>query len=111
MLTKRFATVLGSTALVLAGVAGGAASAQAAPVQATPVQITAGGTAPACIQRSVVNTPDGGMQAWVYNNCGKTMRVKIVVKNWRDTSCKTIKNKKSAYFRTVGGRYDRTAVC
>ncbi|CAL9330561.1 hypothetical protein [Streptomyces sp. enrichment culture] len=121
MLTKRFTTVLGSAALVLAGVVGGvapaqaapaqAAPAQAAPAQAAPVQITAGGTAPACIQRSVVNNPDGGMQAWLYNKCGKTMRVKVVVKNWRDTSCQTIKNKKSAYFRTVGGRYDRTAVC
>ncbi|NEA87949.1 hypothetical protein G3I38_24390 [Streptomyces sp. SID7958] len=106
MLRKQGTTILGATALVLAGVVGGAA-----PVQAAPVQITAGGTAPACIQRSVVNNPDGGMQAWLYNKCGKTMRVKVVVKNWRDTSCKSIKNKQSAYFRTVGGRYDRTAVC
>src|SRR5690606_29674685 len=60
MLRKQGTTILGATALVLAGVVGGAA-----PAQAAPVQITAGGTAPACIQRSVVNNPDGGMQAWL----------------------------------------------
>src|SRR5690606_2958774 len=68
MLRKQGTTILGATALVLAGVVGGAA-----PAQAAPAQITAGGTAPACIQRSVVNNPDGGMQAWLYNKCGKTM--------------------------------------
>ncbi|MFB7216382.1 hypothetical protein [Streptomyces sp. NPDC056255] len=51
------------------------------------------------------------MSGWVYNGCGKTMRVRIIVHNWRDTSCQSIPNKQSKYFHTVGGRYDRTVVC
>ena len=39
------------------------------------------------------------------------MRVRIIVRSWRDTSCQTIQNKHSKYFHTVGGRYDRTVVC
>ncbi|MEU4893401.1 hypothetical protein AB0B12_07725 [Streptomyces sp. NPDC044780] len=108
MLTTKRNAIIGSAAIVLAGVLGGAASAQAAPA---PVA-AAGGTAPACIDRSdVTNNPDGGIAGYVYNNCGKTMRVKVVVHSWRDTSCQSIPNKQSRYFHTVGGRYDRTAVC
>ncbi|MET9935327.1 MULTISPECIES: hypothetical protein [unclassified Streptomyces] len=102
MLKSNRAIMMGATAVAMTAglVAGGAGPAQAA-----------GGTAPACIERQVVNNPDGGMQAWLYNKCGRSMRVKVVVKSWRDTSCKTIPNRHSAYFRTLGGRYDRTAVC
>lgn len=106
MLTMKRKAAIGSAAVVLAGVLGGAGPAQAAPVHAA-----AGGTAPACIERSYVNNADGGMQAWPYNNCGKPMRIRIIVHHWRDTSCQTIKDKHSGYFRTVGGQYDRTAVC
>ncbi|MFE8937937.1 hypothetical protein ACWDNT_12350 [Streptomyces sp. NPDC000963] len=101
MLKSNRAIMIGTTAVAMTmSLAAGAGPAQAA-----------GGTAPACIERQVVNNPDGGMQAWLYNKCGKSMRVKVVVKSWRDTSCKTIPNRHSAYFRTLGGRYDRTAVC
>ncbi|HEY9438799.1 MAG TPA: hypothetical protein VIS29_09120 [Streptomyces sp.] len=110
MLTTKHTAVLGSAALVLAGVLGGAAPVQAASLSATVA--AAGGTAPACIDRSDVhNYPDGGISGYVRNNCGKTMRVRIIVRSWRDTSCQTIQNKHSKYFHTVGGRYDRTVVC
>ncbi|MEU6389474.1 hypothetical protein [Streptomyces sp. NPDC046939] len=108
MLTTKGKALLGSATLVLTGIVGAAAPAQAvsAPVAA------AGGTAPACIDRSrVSNNPDGGMSGWVYNGCGRTMRVRIIVHNWRDTSCQSIPNRQSKYFHTVGGRYDRTVVC
>ncbi|MDJ1138464.1 hypothetical protein [Streptomyces iconiensis] len=117
MLTRKHQAVIGSVVVVLAGVLGGASPAQAAaaPAGADGTAIAhaaaAGGTAPACIKRSFVNNPDGGMQSWPYNNCGKTMRIRIIVKNWRDTSCQSIPNKQSRYFRTVGGSYGRTAVC
>ncbi|MGV9887247.1 hypothetical protein [Streptomyces sp. NPDC003395] len=98
---------IGSAAVVLA-VLGGTAPAQAAPASVA----AAGGTAPACIDRSdVTNMPDGGIAGYIYNNCGKTMRVKVIVRYWQDTSCQSIPNKQSRYFHTVGGRYDRTAVC
>ncbi|MGW6024754.1 hypothetical protein [Streptomyces sp. NPDC055099] len=105
MLTTKHKAIIGTAAVVVAGALG------ATPAMAAPAQAAAGGTAPACIERSYVNNADGGMQSWPYNNCGKTMRIKIIVHNWRDTSCQSIPNKHSAYFHTLGGRYDRTAVC
>lgn len=114
--TKKRQAVIGSAAVVLVGVLGVAtpalgADARGADAQAADAHTSAGGTAPACVTRSVTNNPDGGMQAWLYNGCGKTMRVKVVVHSWRDTSCQSIPNKQSRYFRTVGGSYDRAAVC
>ncbi|MFI5799827.1 hypothetical protein [Streptomyces sp. NPDC051677] len=107
MLTTKGKAIIGSAALVLAGVLGATAPAQAASAVAA-----AGGTAPACIDRSgVTNNPDGGMSGWVYNGCRGTMRVRIIVHNWRDTSCQSIPPRQSKYFHTNGGRYDRTAVC
>ncbi|WP_141713094.1 hypothetical protein [Streptomyces sparsogenes] len=108
MLTTKSKAIISSAVLVLAGALGATAPAQAA---SAPVA-AAGGTAPACIDRSdVTNNPDGGISGYVYNDCGTTMRVRIIVHSWRDTSCQSIPNKHSKYFHTVGGRYDRTAVC
>ncbi|MEV4926613.1 beta-Ig-H3/fasciclin [Streptomyces roseoverticillatus] len=70
-----------------------------------------GGTAPACIERNVVEIPDGGIKVYLRNLCGKTMRVKVIVKYWPDSGCKTMKANTGWLFRTVGGRYDRTVVC
>lgn len=112
MLKTKGKAVIGSAALVLAGVLGAAAPTQAASAPVAAAGGTAGGTAPACIDRSGVgNNPDGGMSGWVYNGCGKTMRVRIIVDSWRDTSCQSIPNKQSKYFHTNGGRYGRTVVC
>ncbi|KOG85214.1 hypothetical protein [Streptomyces varsoviensis] len=112
MLTTKHMAITGSAALVLTGVLGATAPAHAAPEPSTSAHVAAGGTAPACIDRSGVrNNAGGGIAGWVYNGCGKKMRVKVVVHNWRDTSCQTIPNKQSKYFHTNGGRYDRTAVC
>ena len=105
MTTMKLRTAFGLAAVVVSSAVG------ATPALAAPASAAAGGTAPACIQRSYVNNADGGMQAWPYNNCGKTMRIRIIVHHWRDTSCKSIPNNHSAYFSTVGGQYDRTAVC
>ncbi|MET8540170.1 hypothetical protein ABZW03_05890 [Kitasatospora sp. NPDC004799] len=107
MRATKVRVLVGSAAIVLAGLGG------IVPVQAASVpEVAAGGTAPACIDRSdVTNTAGGGIAGYVYNNCGRTMRVKIVIHNWRDTSCQSIPNRQSRYFHTVGGTYDRTAVC
>lgn len=98
---------MGSAVIVVAGLSG------AVPAQATSApETTAGGTAPACIDRSGVSNKDGGgIHGYVYNHCGKTMRVKIVIHNWRDTSCESIPNGQGKFFNTFGGSYDRTAVC
>lgn len=103
---KRTSTAALGTVLVLGGIAAGTAPAQAATSDAALT-----GTAPACIHRSVSNDPGGGVSGYLRNTCGKTMRVKVVVKYWRDTSCMTIRNNTSKYVHTVGGRYDRTVTC
>ncbi|MEV4504678.1 hypothetical protein [Streptomyces klenkii] len=76
-----------------------------------PVALAKGGTAPACIERNVVEIPDGGIKVYLRNLCGKTMRVKVIVKYWPGSGCKTMKANTGRLFRTVGGRYDRTVVC
>ncbi|MFE3203179.1 hypothetical protein [Embleya sp. NPDC059237] len=103
----RSRTTTGTGALLIA-----ATTVLAGLVGTTPAQAASGGTAPACIDRSdVTNIPDGGISGYLYNSCGKTMRVKVIVKHWRDTSCYTIKNKHSQYVHTLGGQYGRTVVC
>lgn len=113
--------LVGAAAVALVAAAG-AAPAQAAQSAGTGtgtgtgagdgvVALAAGGTAPACIERQSSDNPDGGTQVWIRNLCGKTMRVKVVVKNWPDSGCKTLENHTGWYYHSLGGRYDRTAVC
>ncbi|WP_030542186.1 hypothetical protein [Streptomyces albus] len=112
-ITSVVATAAAAAALT-AGLTGGATAADRADAgrggSAGPV--TAAGTAPACIERtSVTNKPGGGVRVYLRNFCGKTMRVKVVVKNWSDSGCKSMPNRSGWVFQTVGGRYDRVVVC
>jgi hypothetical protein len=97
-----------AAAAVLTGALGAAAPAAAAAT-ASPM---AGGTAPACIDRYVTGTPNG-FDVLLTNNCGKTMRVKVVVKYAHDSKCYTMKKKAQVLYTYEGitGQYDRTAVC
>ncbi|MET9146183.1 MULTISPECIES: beta-Ig-H3/fasciclin [unclassified Streptomyces] len=110
--TSFVATTAAAAALTL-GLAGGATAAgQHDTGHAGAARITAAGTAPACIERtSVQNNPDGGVRVYLRNFCGKTMRVKVIVKYWPDSGCKSMPNHTGWLFQTVGGRYDRTVVC
>ncbi|QKW07137.1 hypothetical protein HUT18_12735 [Streptomyces sp. NA04227] len=121
MSAKRVKIAVTTGALLAVGaVAAPVASAADAPAAATGrtsvasvsgVALAGGGTAPACIERQVHNNADGGTQVWLRNVCGKTMRVKVIVKNWSDSGCRTLNNNTGTFFQTVGGRYDRTVVC
>ncbi|SDC23287.1 hypothetical protein [Actinokineospora iranica] len=107
---KRHAAVALSAIAVTGGLlfGGGTASATAAE----SVVAAAGGTAPACVERtSVTNKPEGGVRVHLRNFCGKTMRVKVIVKYWSDSGCKTMGHGTGWLFQTNGGRYDRTVVC
>jgi hypothetical protein len=82
----------------------------AAPAQASTVHEPAasGGTAPACIARDVDNA-DGF--ATITNNCGKTMRVNVVISAGPDSGCFTLLNYESKTVQYLIGVYDKTVVC
>ncbi|MBC2866061.1 beta-Ig-H3/fasciclin [Streptomyces mexicanus] len=99
-------------AVVTAAVLGGALAATAPAASAAPAAPAAGGTAPACISRYVTGTVNG-FDVLLTNNCGKTMRVKVVVKYASDSPCYTLRAgaDKLYTYEGITGEYDRTAVC
>ncbi|MEU2561657.1 hypothetical protein ABZ626_20315 [Streptomyces longispororuber] len=74
---------------------------RAASEQAGPL-----GTAPACVQRSV-----SGRSATVTNKCGRTVRVKVVVKRGPDSRCHALKHRAWARHSWPLGSYDKTVTC
>ncbi|WP_405660132.1 hypothetical protein [Streptomyces sp. RK9] len=64
------------------------------------------GTAPACVQRTV-----RGRTATVTNYCGRTMRVKVVVKFGPDSRCFTLPPRHWARYTWGFGSYDKTVTC
>ncbi|MEU9619398.1 MULTISPECIES: beta-Ig-H3/fasciclin [unclassified Streptomyces] len=88
-----------------------AALSAAFTVAAAPAS-AAGGTAPACIERYVNNDQDG-FSVGLYNYCGKTMRVQVIVDYAPDGPCYTIAKDGYKHYRYDGilGLYSRTAVC
>ncbi len=113
MLTLR-RLALGTSGLVLVtGAAlGSAGTAQAAPATGTGPQAVAavqGGTAPACIVRGR-NIP-GDPWASATNQCGKTMRIKIIIKWGDDSGCKTLANGQTMVHYFFGGHYQKTVTC
>ncbi|GAA2626986.1 hypothetical protein [Streptomyces axinellae] len=93
------------SAVALTGAAPAAAAEKAADRPAVALD---GGTAPACILRTVNKKTD---DAVVTNRCGKTMRVKIIVNNGYDSSCHTLRNGKGFYYTWPWGSYARTVTC
>ncbi|GGZ30312.1 beta-Ig-H3/fasciclin [Streptomyces poonensis] len=101
---RKIAACTVAAAAATVGLAVTAPTASAAPA--------AGGTAPACIGRYVDGDPDG-FTVLLENNCGKTMRVQVVVAYAPDSSCYTLSAGASKLYtyRGITGVYDRTAVC
>ncbi|MFD9859314.1 hypothetical protein [Streptomyces alboflavus] len=64
------------------------------------------GTAPACVQRTV-----RGRTATVTNYCGRTVRVKVVVKFGPDSRCFTLPPRHWARYTWSFGSYDKTVTC
>ncbi|MDG9723528.1 beta-Ig-H3/fasciclin [Streptomyces sp. DH41] len=81
-------------------------------LSAPAAHAAAAGTAPACIGRYVTGTPSG-FDVNLSNNCGKSMRVKVIVNNAGDSPCYTIANNSSKLYIYEGvfGTYDRTVTC
>lgn len=83
-----------------------------ASLVSAPSAYAAGGTAPACIQRNVYETSKG-FDVSLQNNCGKTMRVQVVVNSGSDSTCYIAAAGASWIYVYEGifGSYSRTAVC
>ncbi|MCP2165800.1 hypothetical protein [Goodfellowiella coeruleoviolacea] len=103
--------VLAAGMIAAGGLLGvGGATASTVSTASTAAERAAGGTAPACIARVVDNQADA-QYVWVRNECGKTMRIKIIVKGGRDTGCNTLRSGQSREWKLTWGTYDRTVVC
>ncbi|MFE2039224.1 hypothetical protein ACFXBB_39615 [Streptomyces scopuliridis] len=113
MLSPRRLAVGAAGAALAFGTAHGSTSvAQAAPAAGTGSQATVsaqGGTAPACIKRGR-NIP-GDPWASATNQCGKTMRIKIIIKAGDDSGCKTLANGKAMVHYFLTGHYQKTVTC
>ncbi|OMI35819.1 hypothetical protein [Streptomyces sparsogenes] len=90
---------------------GAATAALAGGFAASPAQ-AAGGTAPACVIRSVSGTIEG-FSVYLENTCRNTMRVQVIVSLAPDSRCYTLApGDWDVYtYEGITGNYDRTAVC
>ncbi|MBC9715743.1 beta-Ig-H3/fasciclin [Streptomyces sp. TRM66268-LWL] len=84
----------------------------AATALSSPAAYAAGGTAPACVNRYVTNTPNG-FDVLLTNKCGRVMSVQVVVNNAGDSPCYVMSPNVSKLYihESIFGTYDRTAVC
>ncbi|MEU0479144.1 hypothetical protein ABZ260_08185 [Streptosporangium sp. NPDC006013] len=103
------AVVVASAALALtpAGVAGAAPPTTAGAGSAS----ASAGTAPSCVKRQLI-IRQGVM---LTNKCGRTMRVKVLVKRGKDSWCFTMKNNQRRFWAFVPqaafAKYERTVTC
>lgn len=113
MLTpRRLAVGTAGAALAVGTVLGTTSVAQATPAVDAGSQAVAsalGGTAPACIERGR-NIP-GDPWASATNKCGKTMRIKIIIKWGDDSGCKALANGETMVHYFFGGHYQKTVTC
>ncbi|MER5627812.1 MULTISPECIES: hypothetical protein [unclassified Streptosporangium] len=105
------AVVVASAALALAP-AGAANAAPATTAGAGSASASASaGTAPSCVKRQLV-IRQGVM---LTNKCGRTMRVKVLVKRGKDSWCFTMKNNQRRFWAFVPqaafAKYERTVTC
>ncbi|WP_411978406.1 hypothetical protein [Streptomyces scopuliridis] len=92
----------------IAAVSAVAALAVASPVALAGTAQAAGGTAPACVSRSV---DASAHTVYLANVCGKTMRVTVVFTNGSESPCFTMSAGSTLEYRYGTKTYARTAVC
>jgi hypothetical protein len=90
-------------------------AAQASATSATSASntgSTAARTAPACVNRTVYNTPEG-FDVFLQNKCGGDMSVKVIVNNGGDSPCYVMSRNtvKTFIYRGTFGSYDKTVLC
>ncbi|MFJ9518481.1 hypothetical protein ACIRPK_09480 [Kitasatospora sp. NPDC101801] len=80
----------------------------ASPVALAGAAQAAGGTAPACVSRSVDTSLK---KVYLGNSCGKTMNITIVFTNGSETQCLAMPSGRTATISFSPYTYKRTAVC
>ncbi|GAA3647394.1 hypothetical protein GCM10022224_007800 [Nonomuraea antimicrobica] len=117
--TTSAAAAIASAALTLALAPAG--TAHAAPAKAAPMTgpmtgavtsaSASAGTAPSCVHRKLL-IRQGVM---LTNKCGKTMKVKVLVKRGKDSWCFTMKNNQRRFWAFVPqaafAKYEKTVTC
>ncbi|MFI7316873.1 hypothetical protein [Streptomyces venezuelae] len=97
--------VLGLAGPASAGSAPGS-SASASPAAVGASDVSAQGTAPACIKRTVAPG-----YAKLKNNCGRYMWVKVIIKAGPDSPCYPMRPGGTVHDIWTVGWYDRTVTC
>lgn len=101
------AAVVVSAALALAP----AGAADAAPATTAGAGSASAGTAPSCVKRQLI-IRQGVM---LTNKCGRTMRVKVLVKRGKDSWCFTMKRNQRRFWafapQAAFAKYERTVTC
>ncbi|MEU3795797.1 beta-Ig-H3/fasciclin [Streptomyces fructofermentans] len=102
----RIRTTLVRAAAVTAAVAGGLA------LSAPTASAAVGDTAPACVKRTVYETP-AGFDVFLQNTCGGTMSVKVIVDNGGDSNCYVMSagTNKNFVYEGIFGSYGKTVLC
>ncbi|MEU5896696.1 MULTISPECIES: hypothetical protein [unclassified Streptomyces] len=90
----------------VAGVLGLAGPASAGPAAVGASDVSAQGTAPACIKRTVAPG-----YAKLKNNCGRYMWVKVIIKAGPDSPCYPMRPGGTVHDLWTVGWYDRTVTC
>jgi hypothetical protein len=66
-------------------------------------EVQADAAAPACMKRVVGNLPTSRLTSvFITNDCGKTMRVKVIVNRGRDSGCITLANQQTTRVDLAG---------
>ncbi|GAA0820899.1 hypothetical protein ACFQVD_33640 [Streptosporangium amethystogenes subsp. fukuiense] len=103
------AAVVVSAALALAPA--GAADAAPATTAGAGSASASAGTAPSCVKRQLI-IRQGVM---LTNRCGRTMRVKVLVKRGKDSWCFTMKKNQRRFWafapQAAFAKYERTVTC
>ncbi|MFB4281526.1 hypothetical protein ACBJ59_39995 [Nonomuraea sp. MTCD27] len=107
--------IVRSSLAVLAGVvtAGGlllGAGGPASAAGAVAGRAAAAGAAPGCVARVVDEQPHG-LIVWLRNECGRTVRVKVVISWGPDGPCATLAHGSSREWTFKVGSYDKTVTC
>ncbi|WP_329084443.1 MULTISPECIES: hypothetical protein [unclassified Streptosporangium] len=103
------AVVVASATLTLAPA--GAAGAAPATAAGAVVASASAGTAPSCVKRQLIIRQ--GVR--LTNKCGKTVRVKVLVKRGKDSWCFTMKKNQNKFWAFVPqaafAKYEKTVTC
>ncbi|HZG06527.1 MAG TPA: hypothetical protein VE546_23630 [Streptomyces sp.] len=99
---------LAAVAVVTAVIGSGFTISAPAATAASAPAVSPRGTAPSCVSRDVVKQEK---KVTIQNNCGKTMHLKLVIKNGPDGECWTYRDGEARLWRWKVGSYGKVVTC